>query len=37
VIGDSELEEGAMNAKCMATGESERVTFENAVEYFLGK
>ena len=37
VIGDSELEEGAMNAKCMATGESEKVAFADAVEYFLGK
>ncbi len=34
VIGESELIEGAMNVKNMQTGESERVAFENAVEYF---
>ena len=34
VIGESELIEGAMNVKNMQTGESERVSFENAVEYF---
>ena len=34
VIGESELSEGAMNVKNMATGESEKVSFTNAVEYF---
>ena len=34
VIGESELLEGSMNVKNMQTGESERVSFENAVEYF---
>ena len=34
VIGESELAEGAMNVKNMATGESEKVAFANAVEYF---
>lgn len=34
VIGESELSDGAMNVKNMATGESERVSFEAAVEYF---
>ncbi len=37
VIGESELSEGSMNVKNMANGESERVAFENAVEYFGGK
>ncbi|MBQ8374448.1 MAG: histidine--tRNA ligase [Clostridia bacterium] len=37
VVGGNELAEGAMNVKCMATGESEKVAFENAVEYFLNK
>ena len=35
VIGESELAEGAMNVKNMATGDSEKVSFENAVAYFL--
>ena len=34
VIGESELAEGAMNVKNMATGESEKVAFASAVEYF---
>ena len=34
VIGESELAEGAMNVKNMATGESEKVAFAGAVEYF---
>ena len=34
VIGESELAEGAMNVKNMATGDSEKVSFENAVAYF---
>ncbi|MBQ2740595.1 MAG: histidine--tRNA ligase [Clostridia bacterium] len=34
VIGESELADGAMNVKNMATGESEKVAFEAAVEYF---
>ena len=34
VIGESELAEGAMNVKNMATGESEKVSFDNAVAYF---
>ena len=37
VIGESELTEGAMNVKNMATGESEKVAFAEAVEYFCGK
>lgn len=37
VIGESELAEGAMNVKNMATGESERVAFDDAVAYFSGK
>ena len=34
VIGENELAEGAMNVKNMATGESEKVSFDNAVAYF---
>jgi histidyl-tRNA synthetase len=34
VIGESELLDGVMNVKNMATGESERVSFEAAAEYF---
>lgn len=34
VIGESELEEKAMNVKNMGSGESEKVSFENAVAYF---
>ncbi len=34
VIGESELTEGAMNVKNMATGDSEKVAFEDAVAYF---
>ena len=34
VIGESELADGAMNVKNMATGESEKVAFSAAVEYF---
>ena len=34
VIGGNELEKGEMNVKCMATGESESVLFDNAVAYF---
>ena len=37
VIGGNELESGVMNVKCMATGESESVAFENASAYFLEK
>ena len=37
VIGGNELAEGVTNVKNMATGESERVAFANAVEYFQGK
>lgn len=37
VIGGNELSEGVMNVKSMATGESEKVAFANAVEYFLNK
>jgi histidyl-tRNA synthetase len=37
VIGGSELAEGVMNVKNMATGESERVAFDGVVEYFLQK
>ena len=35
VIGESELSDGAMNVKNMQTGESERVSFDLATEYFL--
>lgn len=35
VIGGNELEEGAVNVKRMATGESERVEFVNLKAYFL--
>lgn len=37
VIGGNELSEGVMNVKNMATGESERVAFDDAVAYFSGK
>ena len=37
VIGGNELSEGVMNVKSMATGESEKVAFANAVEYFFNK
>jgi len=34
VIGESELLEGAFNLKNMATGESEKLSFTDALEYF---
>ena len=37
VIGGNELAEGVMNVKNMQTGESERIAFETAVEYFQDK
>ncbi|MBE5751645.1 MAG: histidine--tRNA ligase [Clostridiales bacterium] len=37
VIGGNELSDGAMNVKNMATGESEKVAFENAAAYFQNK
>ncbi len=37
VIGGNELAEGVINVKNMADGSSERVAFENAVEYFQEK
>jgi histidyl-tRNA synthetase len=37
VIGESELADGSMNVKNMATGESEKVAFADAVEYFSQK
>ena len=37
VIGGNELAEGVMAVKNMATGESEKVAFENAVAYFQNK
>ena len=37
VIGGNELLEGVMNVKNMSTGESEKVTFENATAYFQDK
>ena len=37
VIGGNELAEGVMNAKRMSDGVSEKVAFENAVEYFAEK
>lgn len=37
VIGGNELAEGVMNVKCMQTGESEKVAFSSAVEYFAEK
>ncbi len=37
VIGGNELNEGVMNVKNMATGESERVAFDDAVAYFSAK
>ena len=37
VIGGNELQEGVMNVKDMATGESEKVSFTQANAYFLDK
>ncbi len=37
VIGGNELQEGVMNVKNMATGESEKVAFANANAYFCQK
>jgi histidyl-tRNA synthetase len=37
VIGGSELQEGVMNVKCMRDSSQERVSFENAEEYFTAK
>ena len=37
VIGGNELAEGVMNVKNMADGNSETVTFANAMEYFANK
>ena len=37
VIGGNELLEGVMNVKNMANGESEKVSFDNAVAYFSQK
>lgn len=37
VIGGNELENGAMNVKCMATGESESVAFADVNAYFSTK
>ena len=37
VIGGNELAEGVMNVKNMATGESEKVAFDSAAEYFQNK
>jgi histidyl-tRNA synthetase len=37
VIGGNELLDGVMNVKNMATGESEKVSFVNALGYFQGK
>ena len=37
VIGGNELAEGVMNVKRMENGESEKVSFENAVAYFQDK
>ena len=37
VIGGNELAEGVMNVKNMASGESEKVKFNDAVVYFQGK
>ena len=37
VIGGNELAEGKANVKCMASGESESVCFEQMHTYFLGK
>ena len=37
VIGGNELAEGKANVKCMASGESEGVAFEDMVAYFQGK
>jgi histidyl-tRNA synthetase len=37
VIGGNELADGVMNVKCMATGESEKVRFVEALAYFQGK
>lgn len=35
VLGESELEEQAVNVKAMASGEQEKVTFTNLVDYVL--
>lgn len=37
VIGGNELAEGKANVKCMTTGESESVCFDDMRAYFLGK
>ncbi len=37
VIGGNELQEGVMMVKNMATGESEKVAFENCLAYFTKK
>ena len=37
VIGGNELEQGVMNVKSMATGESENVAFSGVEAYFLNK
>ena len=37
VIGGNELAEGVMNVKNMSSGESEKVSFDNAVAYFSQK
>lgn len=37
VIGGNELENGVMNVKCMATGESEQVAFADVDAYFSTK
>ena len=37
VIGGNELENGVINVKCMATGESESVEFANVCAYFATK
>ena len=37
VIGGNELADGVMNVKCMATGESEKVSFAQTLAYFQDK
>ena len=37
VVGGNELAEGVMNVKCMASGESEKVAFADALAYFQNK
>ena len=37
VIGGNELADGVMNVKCMATGESEKVSFDQTLAYFQDK